>query len=265
MHYTKYSYKIEENEEKIRICTQYFQKWALRGLPWHKKSCTIFIKNTDKDTKGYLMNEPYKILIEGGEAECELKKSRFIAHVAVVKSEDEAQAFVASMKKQFYDARHNCYAYVIGKDGETVKYSDDGEPSQTAGLPIYNVLKESGIRNAVIVVTRYFGGTLLGAGPLARMYVEAASLGLSASKSAWMRFGCEAQIVADYANAEKVKRYLEREAVSLIDTRYANDVTLVIRTGFDKYESLCKDIISITGAQASISKIKDAYFVDKSV
>ncbi|MBO7601396.1 MAG: YigZ family protein, partial [Lachnospiraceae bacterium] len=112
------------------------------------------------------MKAPYKVLLEGKSAETELKKSRFIAHLQPVETEEEAQEFIASIRKQYYDARHNCYAYVLGKDADKVKYSDDGEPAQTGGLPIFNVLKETGVRNACIVVTRYFGGTLLGAGPL---------------------------------------------------------------------------------------------------
>ena len=143
------------------------------------------------------MNEPYTILKEGGSAETELRKSRFIVHTKPVNTEEEAKSFVSEMKKQYYDARHNCYAYVLGAAGDIVKYSDDGEPAQTGGLPIYNVLKETKIRNACIVVTRYFGGTLLGAGPLARMYGDAAKLGLEASKTAVMSYGITATITSD--------------------------------------------------------------------
>lgn len=209
------------------------------------------------------MNEAYRILLSGGEAETELKKSRFIAHVEVANTEAEAQEFVASMKKNYYDARHNCYAYVIGKEGDIVKYSDDGEPSQTAGMPIYNVIKESGIRNVVVVVTRYFGGTLLGAGPLARMYVEAAKLGLEASKTAHMRYGTEADIVCDYPDGDKVRRYLEREGIFIADTFYSENVRFVIRTGFDSYEKLVSEVTSITNGKSRFSKIQDAYFIDK--
>lgn len=208
------------------------------------------------------MNEPYKVLVEGGEAETELKKSRFISHVSKVESEEEAQAFVNSIKKQFYDARHNCYAYVIGKDGDRVKYSDDGEPSQTAGLPMYNILKETGVRNVCVVVTRYFGGTLLGAGPLARMYADATKLGLEASKTAWMKYGAEAVIESDYPDGEKIRRYLEREGITVTDVSYTDHVETYVRCGFERYESLEKDIISLTASKAKIEKIGEAYFVD---
>jgi len=208
------------------------------------------------------MNEPYKILIEGGEAETELKKSRFIAHLSVVNSEEEAQAFVNMIKKQYYDARHNCYAYVIGRDGDRVKYSDDGEPSKTAGLPMYNILRETGIRNVCVVVTRYFGGTLLGAGPLARMYADAVKLGLEASKTAWMRYGAEAVIECDYPDGERIRRYLEKEGITIVNTEYSDHVEILVRCGFENYEKIEKDIISLTASKAKINKSGEAYFVD---
>ena len=211
------------------------------------------------------MNEPYKILLSEAEAETELKKSRFIAHIYPVNTQAEAMDFIASIKKQFYDARHNCYAYVIGKDADTVKYSDDGEPSQTAGLPIFNVLKESGVRNACIVVTRYFGGTLLGAGPLARMYAEAAKLSIEAAKIGTMRFGVEAKIDTDYADGEKIRRFLEKENIEILNTYYTESVSFAIRTGFDTFERIKESIVSITASKAKIEKMKDAYFVDSSM
>jgi len=211
------------------------------------------------------MNEPYLIVTKGAEAETELKKSRFIAHVSPVNSVDEAVDFVTSIKKEYYDARHNCYAYVLGKDGDVVKYSDDGEPAQTAGLPIYNVIKEMKIRNVCVVVTRYFGGTLLGAGPLSRMYVEAAKLGLEASEKGMMRYGIEAKIESDYSDGEKVRRFLEKEGIEVLNTYYTDKVTTVIRMGAEGFENLSKSIISLTASKAEISKISDAYFIDSKI
>lgn len=207
------------------------------------------------------MNEPYKILLEGGEAETELKKSRFIAHVKPVNSEAEAQEFVNSIKKQFYDARHNCYAYVLGKDGDKVKYSDDGEPAQTGGLPIYNVLKETKVRNICIVVTRYFGGTLLGAGPLARMYSDAAKLGLEASKVGIMTYGVTLDIRSDYSDSEKIKRYLDKENVEIVDITYSNDVVLHVRCGFEMFDRINENVVSITASRSRAEKTGEAYYV----
>lgn len=208
------------------------------------------------------MNEPFKVVISGGEAEVELKKSRFIAHVEPVESEEEATAFINRMKKQYYDARHNCYAYVIGKDGDRVKYSDDGEPAQTGGFPIYNVLKETGVRNVCIVVTRYFGGTLLGAGPLARMYSDAAKEGLGASRVGLMKFGIEACITSDYSLSEKIKYYLAKESVTLVDIKYENEVSHYIRAGVEQYEKISKDIISLTASKAKTEKNGEAWYIE---
>ncbi len=209
------------------------------------------------------MNEPYKILVSGGTAETELKKSRFIAHVFPVNTEEEAAGAVSSMKKKYYDARHNCYAYILGKDADRVKFSDDGEPSQTAGLPIYNVLKESGIRNACVVVTRYFGGTLLGAGPLARMYAEATKLGLEASETAMMRYGIEFGIKTDYSDGERIRRYLEGDNIEVVNITYSDKMEFLAKTGFEAFEKIREDIVSLSSSRAEIFKEKEAYFIDR--
>lgn len=209
------------------------------------------------------MNEPYKILVEGATAETELKKSRFIANVSVAESKEDAEAFIESIRKKYYDARHNCYAYVIGKDGDVVKYSDDGEPGQTAGLPMYSVIKETGIRNVVVVVTRFFGGTLLGAGPLAGMYREATSLGLKASIVATMKFGIEVNAITDYPEGEKVRRLLEREGVQIADTRYSDKVCFVFRTSVENFDELEAKLISVTASKIEINKVCEAYFQAK--
>lgn len=235
----------------------HYTKWQDKKEAFSK----IFTNSKEKKYNN-LMNEEYKIIIKGAEAETELKKSRFIAHVASAETEEEAQSFIADMKKAYYDARHNCYAYIIGKDADHVKYSDDGEPSQTAGLPIYNVLKESGVRNVVCVVTRYFGGTLLGAGPLSRMYVEAAALGLKASQTGYMRYGVECSVSADYSLTEKIKRYMDKEQITVVNTVYGEAVTTFIRIGIERYEKTKEDIVSLSGGKAELIRIKEAYYVD---
>ncbi|MCR5277922.1 MAG: YigZ family protein [Lachnospiraceae bacterium] len=208
------------------------------------------------------MNEPYIVLLAPSAAECELKKSRFIAHLQPVSSEAEAQDFVNSIKKQYYDARHNCYAYIIGKNADTVKYSDDGEPSQTAGLPMFNVLKESGIRNACVVVTRYFGGTLLGAGPLARMYADAVKLAVAEARIGVMQYGIEFRIETDYSDGEKIRRLVEKETgVELVDITYGAGQSFLLRTGFDEFERLSAAVTSLTAGRAQISKKKESYFL----
>lgn len=132
---------------------------------------------------------PYKIIEEPGEGEYEEKKSRFIAKIVPAASEEEAVAFIDLVKKKYYDARHHCPALIIGRNREVTRCSDDGEPGGTAGKPILEVMLGAEITNAVMVVTRYFGGTLLGTGGLVRAYTQAAKAALADAKTATMRYG----------------------------------------------------------------------------
>ena len=136
-----------------------------------------------------------KTVYAGGEAEIIEKKSRFIATVRPVSSEEEATAFIAEMKKKYWDARHNCSAFVIGDRQEMSRCSDDGEPAQTAGRPMLDVLLKEDIHNVAVVVTRYFGGVLLGTGGLVRAYQKSVQEGLAASviidKKEGRRLGCQ--------------------------------------------------------------------------
>ena len=125
--------------------------------------------------------EQYKTVLEGGTGEIIEKKSRFIATVRPVRNEEEALAFLEEMRKQYWDARHNCYAYSVGRNREYTRCSDDGEPSGTAGRPMLDVILGEDIYNVAVVVTRYFGGVLLGTGGLVRAYSKAVQKGLSES------------------------------------------------------------------------------------
>jgi len=131
----------------------------------------------------------YRVVYKGGEGEIVEKKSRFIATVSPVESEEEAVTFINEMKKKYWDARHNCSAFVIGSRQEMTRCSDDGEPAQTAGRPMLDVLLREGITNAAVVVTRYFGGVLLGTGGLVRAYQSATQAGLAASQIIEKRLG----------------------------------------------------------------------------
>lgn len=123
----------------------------------------------------------YRAVFQGGSGEIVEKKSRFIAHVSEAESVEEAQEFIEAVKKRYWDARHNCSAFSIGEKNPVTRCSDDGEPGGTAGKPILEVIEGSGIHNIVIVVTRYFGGTLLGTGGLVRAYTDAAKAGIENS------------------------------------------------------------------------------------
>ena len=128
------------------------------------------------------MSRSYKAVYEGGVGEIVEKKSRFIATVQPVDCEEEAAAFIGAMKKKYWDASHNCSAFTIGRNHELTRCSDDGEPSGTAGRPMLDVLLREDIHNAAVVVTRYFGGTLLGTGGLVRAYQKSVQEGLAAAQ-----------------------------------------------------------------------------------
>ncbi len=169
------------------------------------------------------MNE-YYIPSGPGEAEFSEKRSRFLGHVRPVESEEEARAFIAEMKRKYYDARHNCWCYSI-KDGPE-RYSDDGEPQGTAGIPMLEVLRRRELTNAVCVVTRYFGGVLLGAGGLLRAYTKSASDAVDAAGVSVVRRWRETEIVCSYAQAEKLRTEIAAAGGLVTDTEYGAAVTL---------------------------------------
>lgn len=153
------------------------------------------------------------------------KKSRFIGSCAHVTSEEDALAFVAAKKKEHYDARHNCFAYVVG---DTSRSSDDGEPSGTAGRPMLDVITGRGLHDIVMVVTRYFGGVLLGTGGLVRAYSAAAAACIDASELIERRVGLPLTITTDYGNVGRMQHIIAERELYLIDTVYDADVTFTV-------------------------------------
>jgi len=162
------------------------------------------------------------------------KKSRFIAYLSHASSTGEAMGFLSSIKKRHYDARHNCSAYIIaGEEGapDILHSSDDGEPSGTAGKPIMSVLSGAGLKNVILVVTRYFGGTLLGTGGLVRAYTEASKEALKAAEKGIVRVtdSRELSFAFDYRNEGKVRRILEEYGIFPDDTEYGERVYFVVK------------------------------------
>ncbi|MCD8122177.1 MAG: YigZ family protein [Clostridiales bacterium] len=172
------------------------------------------------------MTDRYRILYKGGQGEVVEKKSRFIATTQPVQNEEEAIAFLEAMKKKYWDARHNCSAWVIGERGQLQRCSDDGEPSQTAGRPMLDVLCGDGVRNICLVVTRYFGGTLLGTGGLVRAYSAAAQLGLQNSVILEKQLGARISIHTDYNGLGKIQYVAAQMELSALDIAYTDSVTL---------------------------------------
>jgi len=144
------------------------------------------------------------------------KKSEFIGYIAHAKTEAEAQEFLAKIRKKHYDARHHCYAYII-KDEGIIRQSDDGEPSKTAGMPILEVLRHSGLEDAIIVVTRYFGGTLLGTGGLVRAYTEGAKAALNAAEILTYKTCVDLNITVDYSLYDKITTLCQNKNGKIID------------------------------------------------
>jgi Uncharacterized conserved protein len=175
----------------------------------------------------------HMILYQGGQGEYTEKKSRFIANVFPVKKEEEALAKIAQIKKKYYDARHNCFAYVIGPDNETERCSDDGEPSGTAGRPMLDVLVGQGIHDVLAVVTRYFGGTLLGTGGLVRSYSSALKDGLEHCVLLEQYTGIRLCVGTDYNDIGKLQYLARTRELTELDTIYADrvEMTLLVPTG----------------------------------
>ena len=168
----------------------------------------------------------YRVLLAGGEGEYVEKKSRFIATLRSCGSEEEAVRFIEETKKRYWDARHNCSAFVIGSRAELTRCSDDGEPSGTAGRPMLEVLVGEGIRNAAVVVTRYFGGVLLGTGGLVRAYTQAVKEGLKNCTVGRMRQGYEVQMRIGYGDVGKVLYLLKDRGIEPVAAEYGQNVDL---------------------------------------
>lgn len=209
----------------------------------------------------------YRVVYEGGEGEIVEKKSRFIATVRPIETEEEAVAFVNEMKKKYWDARHNCSAFVIGSRQEVTRCSDDGEPAQTAGRPMLDVLLREGITNVAVVVTRYFGGVLLGTGGLVRAYQSATQAGLAASKIIEKCLGKKLIIHTDYNGLGKLQYLFGQQKTAILDTEYAADVVLTILVPVEQKDFLYKEITEQTNGTAQMEWGEDAVYalIDKTV
>lgn len=205
----------------------------------------------------------YRVLLEGGEGEIVEKKSRFIATIRCVESEEEAVAFIDEMKKKYWDARHNCSAFVIGDRAQLTRCSDDGEPSGTAGRPMLEVLLGDGVRNIAVVVTRYFGGVLLGTGGLVRAYTQAVKEGLSACRIGVMCEGYEMSIKTDYNGVGKVLYLLGQKGLEAFESDYGESVTLRVRVVNEMVETLEKELIEATAGKIEIVKDAKVSFINK--
>lgn len=200
------------------------------------------------------MEQVSHILLEGGQGEIVEKKSRFIANIFPVKTEEEALEKITEMKKKYYDARHNCYAYIIGDNHEIERSGDDGEPSGTAGRPMLEVLTGQGICDVVAVVTRYFGGTLLGTGGLVRAYSGAVKEGLSHCTLMEQFTGYLLTVKTDYNDIGKLQYLARTRGLHELSSEYADDVTLQFLVPREDIEAVEKEIVEKTSGKSGLER-----------
>lgn len=195
----------------------------------------------------------YKTTAENGTASYEIQKSRFIAYISHVETEAEARDFVTAIKKKHFDARHNCSAWVLGADSSQQKSNDDGEPGGTAGNPILEAIKQHGLTNVVVVVTRYFGGIKLGAGGLIRAYSHTASLGLEATPCLEVKPFCLMEAEMDYSLLGTVENWIRNEELRTGETAYLDKVTVRLLVEPADCEAISTELTNLTAAQCKIT------------
>lgn len=206
------------------------------------------------------MKERYKILYEGGESVTVEKKSRFIATLRPVESEEQALLFVVETRKKYWDASHHCFAFTIGENNEVMRAGDDGEPAQTAGRPMLNVLLGEDIHNACAVVTRYFGGTLLGTGGLVRAYTEAVQAGLKNSVLVEKCLGEKIELGTDYTDLGKIQYILGEAGLSVLDSEYSDKVVLNVLVPLSEKDALREKLIEGTNGRCRIQITDQVYY-----
>jgi len=206
-----------------------------------------------------MATEEYRTLHISSQDEFTEKRSRFIGYAAPVTTEDEALEFIAHIKKQHWDAKHNVYAYVL-RDGQIRRYSDDGEPQGTAGIPVLEVLTKGNITDAVIVVTRYFGGILLGGGGLVRAYGHAASIAVKAAGIEERILCDEVTVSCDYGQYGRVQPLLCEHGAVIDDTVFENDVTISFHMRKHGIPSLNKDLADATAGSVACCLVGENFY-----
>lgn len=202
----------------------------------------------------------YKTIYEGGEGEIVEKKSRFIATVAPVTSEEEALEFISGLKKKYWNATHNCSAFVIGENQEVSRCSDDGEPSGTAGRPMLDVLLGEDIHNAAVVVTRYFGGTLLGTGGLVRAYSKAVQEGLKSCVIIEKQKGILQKLGTDYNGIGKIQYLLGQKGYAIMDSEYTDTVKVEVLVPVEEIEGFREEITEATSGRTEFLEHREVVY-----
>lgn len=208
------------------------------------------------------MSSGYRTIYTGGTGEITEKKSRFIATVVPVRSEEEAQQVIEEIRKKYWDARHHCFAYILGVRGELQRFSDDGEPGGTAGKPILEVLKGEELCDTLIVVTRYFGGTLLGTGGLLRAYSAAAKEGVASSVIITRIQGIKLHITTEYTGLGKIQYILGQRGLTVLDSVYTDKVKLEVLVALEDADGVKAELTEGTNGQIIMEDGEICYFAN---
>ena len=204
--------------------------------------------------------EQYNTIIKSEIEELVEKKSKFIANIFHVESIEQADEKIKLIKKKYYDAKHNCIAYRIIEKGQLLeKSSDDGEPSGTAGGPMLNILQKQNLCNIVIIVTRYFGGILLGTGGLVRAYSDATQKVIQKSEIYHLVEGTEIKITTDYTNLETLKHYFKKNDINITDVQYSEKIILKVILEKNRKDILIEEIKEKMQNTIKIDILKDKY------
>lgn len=199
----------------------------------------------------------FRVPFEASESEFVEKRSRFISHLWPVETEEEAQAHIREMKSKYYDARHNCWCYLLGQN--VLRYSDDGEPQGTAGQPMLKVFERENVTNVCCVVTRYFGGILLGAGGLTRAYSKGAKDALSVAGAATMGLWAQVEIPCSYAAFERIKLEVAAAGGIVDDVEYAAEICLKVSLMADAVAALQKRLTELSAGSVTLRVLGEEF------
>ena len=202
----------------------------------------------------------FKTVYQGGVGEITLKKSRFIATVCPVETEEAAIEFIETSKKKYWDAAHNCSAYIIGTNNPVMRCSDDGEPAKTAGWPILDVLTAHKLTNIIVVVTRYFGGTLLGTGGLVKAYQSATKEGLSQSTIITKELGSNLLLTTDYNYIGKIQYLIGQESYPILETDYTDLVKMNVLVPSKQLQAFQRKLDEVTNGTVDVIEKEQVYF-----
>lgn len=206
------------------------------------------------------MNESFRTVYRYATGEVSVKKSRFIASIYPISSEEEALRYIDQVRKEHPAARHNCYAYVIGRKNELKRLSDDGEPAKTAGLPIMDLLIQENLHNVLVVVTRYFGGTLLGTGGLVHSYQSAAKEGLLNAVIIEKLPGIKSELQIDYTLTGKLKYTIAQMGIFLLKEDYLDKVTLSLLIPENIFADFQQSLVEFTAGKLNLSADETLFY-----